>query len=290
MDKNSVLVNEYYHIVFKAEWSSFTGDYKIIGYSSPDVVIELDAEKSIKKTYFKELGYTDDDYNRHMSQDSLIYVAVQVTSKDPIEENPPSKRVFLPAPLIEFENSYKYISARRFDFSISTGEKLFNNMIEEDEWLSKKNVEIQEAINELDDFSSDSVFVTGKGIDVLSTKTIIDELTEKRELIKSKKLLILKQNRDNLEASQRNLEIKAQAAEVREATYKQRSTELTEAITKANEAYETNNSQKDRLAATRLIMIEMLRKIISGEKTIDTSTSAEDQFDAMYEEASHSIG
>jgi ATP-binding cassette subfamily F protein uup len=123
-----------------------------------------------------------------------------------------------------------------------------------------------------------------------SIEGVIDELTEKRELIKSKKLVILKQNRDNLEASQRNLEVKAQAAEVQEATYKQRSSELAEAISKANEAYETNNSQKDRLAATRLIMIEMLRRIISGERTIDTSTSAEDQFDAMYEEASQSIG
>lgn len=290
MDKNTVFVNEYYHLVFKSGWSSFTGDYKIIGYSSPDVVIELDAEKSIKKTYFKDLGYSDDDYNQNMSQDSLIYVAVQVTSRDPIEENPPSKRVFLPAPLIEFENSYKYIDARRFEFSVYTGEKLFANKIEEDEWLSKKNIEIQEAVNNLEDFSSDAVSVEGKGVDILTTKTVINDLTEKRELIKSKKLLILKQSRDNLEASQRNLEIKVQAAETQKATYNQRSTELAEAITKANEAYETNNSQKDRLAATRLIMIEMLRKIISGEKTIDTSTSAEDQFDAMYEEASHSIG
>lgn len=290
MDKNTVVINEYYHLVFKPQWDYFTGDYKIIGYSSPDVVMELDNKNTIKKTYFKDLGLSDDDYNQNISQDSLVYIAVQVTSKDPIEENPVSKRVFLPAPLILFSNSYKYIGARRFDFSVSTSEKLFDNKMAEDEWLKEKNLEIKDAINNLDDFSSDTVSVTGKGIDVLTTKTIIDELTEKRELNKSKKLVILKQNRDNLEATQRNLEVKAQAAEAQESKYKQKSSELVEAISKANEAYETNNSQKDRLDATRLIMIEMLRKIISGEKTIDTSTSAEDQFDAMYEEASQSIG
>ncbi len=290
MDKNSVLVNEYYHLVFKPSWDSFTGDYKIIGYSSPDVVMELDGENTIKKTYFKDLGLSDNDYNQNISQDSLVYIAVQVTSKDPIEENPVSKRVFLPAPLILFGYSYKYIGARRFDFSISTSEKLFDTQILEDTWLKNKNLEIKEAINNLDDFSSDSVFVTGKGIDILTTKTAVDELTEKREANKSKKLIIIKQNRDNLEASQRNLEVKAQAAESQEAIYKQRTSELVEAIAKANDAYETNNSQKDRLEMTKLIMIEMLRRIISGEKTIDTSTSAEDQFDAMYEEASKLVG
>ena len=109
MDKNTVVINEYYHLVFKPQWDYFTGDYKIIGYSSPDVVMELDNKNTIKKTYFKDLGLSDDDYNQNISQDSLVYIAVQVTSKDPIEENPVSKRVFLPAPLILFSNSYKYI-------------------------------------------------------------------------------------------------------------------------------------------------------------------------------------
>ena len=290
MDKNTVLVNEYYHLVFKPSWNSFTGDYKIIGYSSPDIVIELDGENSIKKTYFKDLGLNDDDYNQNISQDSLVYIAVQVTSKDPIEENPVSKRVFLPAPLILFNYSYKYIGARRFDFSISTGEKLFDTKILEDNWLKNKNLEIKDVITDIDDFSSDSVSVVGKGVDVLTTKNVIDELTKKREENKSKKLIIIKQNRDNLEASKRNLEIKVQAAEAQKVIYKQRTSELVESIAKANDAYETNNTQKNRLEMTKLIMIEMLRRIISGESTIDTSISAKDQFDAMYEEASKIVG
>ena len=59
-----------------------------------------DNKNTIKKTYFKDLGLSDDDYNQNISQDSLVYIAVQVTSKYPIEENPVSKRVFLP--LINF--------------------------------------------------------------------------------------------------------------------------------------------------------------------------------------------
>ena len=48
MDKNTVVINEYYHLVFKPQWDYFTGDYKIIGYSSPDVVMELDNKNTIK--------------------------------------------------------------------------------------------------------------------------------------------------------------------------------------------------------------------------------------------------
>lgn len=265
MNSSSVEVGKHYHIVFNGVWNTdFTGDYVVIGYAAPDTVTLIDKSTSIFKIYFNDLGLTREKYDLYIKSSSIVYIANKITSKSPIEVND-KEQVYLPAPLIDFAKSYEFLQGTKFDFTIHTGSKYFENILDKQAFESKTKSDVKDAIERMDDYSGENISVEISDSEVLTTKEEQDVISEARTRAMNNRNASRQQYQTNIEAAERNLFEMMNETKIEKDKYTTLATTLKNKINEVEALRVSNLSESTILNNVKKIMIQQLTLIISGE-------------------------
>lgn len=279
---SSLLVQSYYHIVLGIDWASKSYDVQVVGIVSPNTVSTLDSSANIKKTFFTDYNLSISRYLMLVTDSTLVYACRYIKSYDPIKIDE-SQYVFIPESIIDTPSTYKYVEAKRYNFLAYTGAKAFNSVIAENSFCNLSLKNIRNAVNNIDEFLSDTVSVDVNSVKILTTKSELSDLETSRAKLKAAKDTAALQYKYNLEQSERSLYTKYKEAETTKSDYETAKTALLKQIgdiTQQQASIASENEILNKIKSTYTTIIQQLRAKYpdDGLKT----------FDELYEEYKNS--
>lgn len=289
MNASGVELNKSYNIKFLGSWSQFDGDYTFIGYSDPATVKILEPTADIFKTFFEDLGLDQSSYDMYVKPTTLVYIAYKLTSRDPVETDEETK-FYIPSSLIDFSSSYGFVVGNRLSISVTSGVKVFNSSVDLDKFLTKTTNEIKSTIEKLDDYAGETISVSMRTSEALTTQSEVDLITKTREANVINKNKARQQYQLNIEASERNLYEKLQETQKSKERYDRLAIELSNKINQTEAMRVSNETEANTLNSVKNIMISMLSKLISGEIVISSlGETGAIAFDNLYSQAKESL-
>jgi hypothetical protein len=273
-------LNKQYHIVLYPTWG-LSYDLLIIGIVNQKTIANFDKAADIKKIFFDDYNLGINTYLRLITSSTAIYIAYPITSLDPIEtQRSDDKRVFLPESLIDFTKTYEYVSAKKYDFDISSGVKKFKNTLAENEFVKEIKVKIRKIINTMDEFIVDTISVEASSTEVLTTESYLKQLEkEKNELINLRNLSIL-QRETNLADNQLALYEQIHKEQEAQRKYEEQKIDLLQKLNNITAQEHQNTIINNILFKIKEVMREMISQIKSGRIEPENIPS----FDELYEQ------
>lgn len=122
----SVDISRLYNFSFLSKWTSFNGDYKVVGVTVPDSVSDIEDGYKIYSTFFEELGLGVSMYTTYVKSDTTVYICNKVLSYgDEVEYD--TNKIFIPGSLIDYETSSMIVEALEYKFVVSNIRKGFSS-------------------------------------------------------------------------------------------------------------------------------------------------------------------
>ena len=292
MNKDNVEVGKKYHIEFLGNWSDFDGDYQISSIVSPDAVIAISPDKSIRSIYFTDIGLDEDMYSMYIKPSTLVYTAYAITSKNPVKVDNDSieKILYLPSSLINYDKSYLYLDGVQLKFSVTTGVKYFDSLTNLEKFINTEKVDVKNMFDKNYNFSGETIGVLVDQIEALTTKAEIDNVNIAKAKIKDAADKAKRQYQMNIEASERNLYEKVKEATVEKEKYIELSNGLHSKINDAEALRIINEDESRTLNNIKNLMIKMLTMLITGEVTLGSlGNSGSEAFDTLYAQAKENL-
>ena len=292
MNKDNVEVGKKYHIEFLGNWSAFDGDYQISSIVSPDAVIAISPDKSIRSIYFTDIGLDEDMYAMYIKPSTLVYTAYAITSKNPVKVDNESieKILYLPSSLINYDKSYLYLDGVQLKFSVTTGVKYFDSLTNLEKFINNEKVDVKNIFDKNYNFSGETIGVLVDQIEALTTKAEIDNINTAKAKIKDAADKAKRQYQMNIEASERNLYEKVKEATVEKEKYIELSNSLHSKINDAESLRIINEDESRTLNNIKNLMIKMLTMLITGEVTLGSlGNSGSEAFDTLYAQAKENL-
>jgi len=256
-------------------WKNTKFDVQVVGIVNPSTIAELDPSYSLKKEYFTAYNLGVATYAKYINTSTLVYVVKPIKSYDPkaIDEE---KRYYIPETLIDFTRSYAYISARRYNFVANTGIKHYPNVLDEEAFFKVARKSVSKVVGALSPFIADNVSTDVTYVDVLTTQSVLDGISELSEKLISLQEQATKQAKDNTEESERNLYIQRQKAISSQETYLAAQTELLAQLNVVK-AQETENTKLNAtLNSIKATIVEIVSLIRAGTYSVDNFPTFEE--------------
>ena len=272
-------VQSYYHIKLANPWLDKEYNVRITGIANINTLTELDPTANIKKEFFNNYNIPISKYLLLITNSTLIYVCQSIKEYDPVVIDEDNK-VFIPETLIDYSETFEYIEAKRYDFDVSTGVKSFNSILDENDFLESATELIRKSVNNIDHFVADSLSVRVHTTDVLTTQDKLDDIETERSRIVDNKNMALKQNKDNIEAKERNLYRKTKEAERSYKKYEDAREQIVSQMNSINALQALNEQENFNLTKIKNNMIEIINKIRDGEYSPESFPT----FDELYDE------
>jgi hypothetical protein len=172
-----------YHVELQSKWGK-NYNVKVEGTTIPEGVQKLSTKTDLKKEFFDDYGLSISNYLLLMPANATVYFCRPIISFDPFEiDTQDSNRVFIPETLIDFVKTYVYVLAKRYVFEVSSGIKRYKNILAEDQYFKDTRVKISNKLKTIDDFITDNISTEIKGIDILTTNTILDEIDREKKKV-----------------------------------------------------------------------------------------------------------
>lgn len=262
MNKNDVKIGNYYHLKFSDEWASdFDGNYKINGYSSPDVVVSLANGQSLFSLMFDPYGLDSEKYYSFIDDSTLIFIASKLVTTDPIEEEDNST-VYIPATILVYNECYEYVKADRISYNFISSPRIFDSDLAKNEFETESKNIIKKAVLGTNEFRIDNIAVSISDMEVLTTQSKYNKYLSKKDEENNKTLTALIQDKRNKEASERKLYMSTIEMDESKTLYTKRYNELTSKIDEANKIVQTNVEQKNILNNIKTYIIEVIADIL----------------------------
>lgn len=206
MTKSDVIIGNYYYFKFLNTWSSdFSGSYKVTGFVSPDIVDSLNSSNNLFKIFFDNYGLDSDSYNGYIDRNTTVFIATRLVTTDPIEESTEDTMIYIPCTLVDFSNSYAYLKANRFIYSITSSPRILDTELKINNFKTESKKIIRDAIKTTSEFVADDL-----SFDITETKTLVTQseynsFEESRDKIYSDQQNALIQSNVNRETAERKL-------------------------------------------------------------------------------------
>jgi hypothetical protein len=165
----------------------------VIGKTNIDNVVNNQDDYNIYKTYFEPLGYGLTTYYTAIQQDTEIYICNPITSLEPLTIS--SEKIFIPATLIDMNNSSEYVEVNNLNFGIYPIIKRFSSTDARDKYTIEIVDRIKAKLRELIDFSALDSEVTVSYDTVYITKEEIENIENTVAKCKSDRDTILREFR-----------------------------------------------------------------------------------------------
>lgn len=266
MTKNDVVIGNYYYFKFLNTWSSdFSGSYKVTGFVSPDIVDSLNSSNNLFKIFFEDYGLDSDSYDGYIDKNTLVFVATRLVTTDPIEESTEDATVYIPYTLVDFSNSYAYLKANRFIYSITSSPRILDTELKINNFKTESKKIIRDAIKSTSEFVVDDLSFEINETEALVTQSEYDNFEENREKIYNDQQNALIQSNVNRETAERRLY--TTTAEMNSA-YKKYVDQLNN-ITKQLENIQAVADANDRINTTLNNVVAKIKDILAYVMTIN---------------------
>lgn len=288
MDKDNVEVGKNYHIEFLGNWSAFNGDYQISSMITPDAVVAITPDKSIRSIFFTDIGLDDNTYSMYIKPSTIVYSAYPISSKNPIKIDNDSidKIVYLPSSLINYDKSYLYLDGVQLKFLVTTGIKYFDSVTNLEKFINSEKIDVKDMFDKNYNFSGESIGVLVDQIEALTTQSEINNILKNKEKIKESSDKAKRQYQLNIEAAERNLYEKVKEATSEKNKYIELSNSLHSKINDAEALRISNEEESVILNNVKKLMIKMLTMLITGEITLGSlGNSGSEAFEILYNQA-----
>lgn len=123
----------------------------VIGTTNIDNVSNNEDNYNIYETYFQPIGLGLTSYYTAIKNDTVIYICKKVDSLEPLTIN--DEKFFIPATLIDYENSIEYVECTNFNFNIYPVIRRFVSENERDDYINEIRTKLTKTIKHLIDFS-----------------------------------------------------------------------------------------------------------------------------------------
>lgn len=277
MTKSDVTIGNYYYFKFLNTWSDdFSGSYKVTGFVSPDIVESLDSSNNLFKIFFDDYGLDSDKYDGYIDRNTLVFVATRLVTTDPIEESTEDTNVYIPYTLVDFSNSYSYLKANRFTYSITSSPRVLDTELEINNFKTSTKQIIRDAIKGTEEFVVDDLSFEISESDALVTQSDYNTFEENREKVYTDKENALIQNNTNRETAERRLYTSTVEMQSAYKKYVKQLETLTSAIENANSIASQNDVIKTTLENVKAKIIDILAYVMTINPTAFDSVSGLD--------------
>lgn len=276
-------VKSFYHIELYDTWNDKKMDGVITGIVAPSNLNSIDPTFNLRTEYFVNYGLGISDYYRYISDSTIIYIVNPITSFDP-KEYDESANYFIPDSLVDYTKTYKYSEARRYNFTINTGVKKFDTVIDENDFFNESISKIIETIGDIDLFIADTVSADISYVDVLTTEGSLSSIENERLRLVENKNNAIKENAINREEQIDRLYKSIDEQRKSEKEYREAKYNIETQLSLINEMRVENENNRAILNEVRQIMIEMISRIQSGELLPENFPSFEELYNQVEED------
>lgn len=129
---DTLQIGNIYTLSFKPQWTSFKGNYRVVGITLPDTIEDIEEGYKLYSTYFTDLGLGLTSYTEYISNDTIVYICNRVTNILNGEFEYDSERTFIPSTLLDFSDSNKLVEVHSYRFVIDNIRRVFDNESEKE--------------------------------------------------------------------------------------------------------------------------------------------------------------
>lgn len=200
----------------------------IIGETNIDNVTNNQDEYNIYNTYFAPYGYGLGSYYTAITSQTKIYICSEISSFEPLTVEK-EKKIFIPATLIDMDNSHEYVECTNINFTIFPMIKHFSSENNQSEYLETITEKMKKKLGELIDFSILTTEIQNTTSPIYLTKEEIDDIENRRakmfnDNISRQKSVIEFNNEKNRQFEIKNSELRQK---IEEYTKKENELKLT---------------------------------------------------------------
>lgn len=151
-------IGKTYNLNFYSTWSSFNGDYRVIGITVPSAIEDVQSGYKLYPLFFEDLGLGISTYTSYIKSDTQILICNKVVGYgDAIEYE--DEKTFIPVSLIDFNESNEIVEVYEYKFVLSNIRRNFSSDDEKDTYERNIINEFKDEVMENDKFASSSASV-----------------------------------------------------------------------------------------------------------------------------------
>lgn len=148
---NSISFSKIYGIKILDLYGGEVHNCIVIGTTNIDNVSNNEDDYNIYETFFKPIGLGLTSYYTAIKNDTVIYICKKVESLEPLTIS--DEKIFIPATLIDYDNSIEYVECTNFNFNIYPVIRRFVSENEREAYIKEIREKMTKTLKRLIDFS-----------------------------------------------------------------------------------------------------------------------------------------
>lgn len=148
---NSISFSKIYGIKILDLYGGEVHNCIVIGTTNIDNVSNNEDDYNIYETFFQPIGLGLTSYYTAIKNDTVIYICKKIESLEPLTIS--DEKMFIPATLIDYDNSIEYVECTNFNFNIYPVIRRFVSENEREAYIKEIREKLTKTLKRLIDFS-----------------------------------------------------------------------------------------------------------------------------------------